>query len=248
MRHHISKQGFTLIELLIVVAIIAILAAIAVPNFLEAQTRAKVSRVKNDMRALSVAMESYRVDINKYPCRTAINTTMGPGNKSLQPTWCGGDLYVQYLTGLTSPVAYMSGLAFRDPFQPKDAKIEANQWFPADYAGSFFYTQYGSSDGASRSWGEMMRTPPPNGGNWKCVPDIEGYCIGSHGPDRLYGGPEYGIFAMQNGTAGITLTTNAGDWVVKAYGNPGCYYDPTNGTVSFGDIARYGGSSPIIVP
>ncbi len=59
--------GFTLIELLIVVAIIAILAAIAVPNFLEAQTRAKVSRVKSDMRTVATALESYRVDGNKYP-------------------------------------------------------------------------------------------------------------------------------------------------------------------------------------
>jgi type II secretion system protein G len=62
-----TKRGFTLIELLIVVAIIAILAAIAVPNFLEAQVRSKVSRVKNDHRSLATAMESYRIDNNAYP-------------------------------------------------------------------------------------------------------------------------------------------------------------------------------------
>ena len=60
----IMKRGFTLIELLIVVAIIAILAAIAVPNFLEAQTRAKITRVKSDLRTLATGVESYMVDHN----------------------------------------------------------------------------------------------------------------------------------------------------------------------------------------
>ena len=67
MERAIMKKGFTLIELLIVVAIIAILAAIAVPNFLEAQVRAKISRGKADMRSIATALETYKMDHNKYP-------------------------------------------------------------------------------------------------------------------------------------------------------------------------------------
>src|SRR5687768_982100 len=62
-----SRGAFTLIELLIVVAIIAILAGIAVVNFLEAQTRAKVARVQSDLRTVAGGIELYRVDYNQYP-------------------------------------------------------------------------------------------------------------------------------------------------------------------------------------
>ena len=58
------KKGFTLIELLIVVAIIGILAAIAVPNFLNAQTRAKIARGYADMKALSTSIQSLQADKN----------------------------------------------------------------------------------------------------------------------------------------------------------------------------------------
>jgi prepilin-type N-terminal cleavage/methylation domain-containing protein len=59
--------AFTLIELLIVVAIIAILAAIAVPNFLEAQVRSKVSASMADIRSLVLSVESYYLDWSDYP-------------------------------------------------------------------------------------------------------------------------------------------------------------------------------------
>ncbi|HUT24281.1 MAG TPA: prepilin-type N-terminal cleavage/methylation domain-containing protein, partial [Sumerlaeia bacterium] len=63
-RQIVPAGGFTLIELLIVVAIIAILAAIAVPNFLEAQVRSMVSRVRADLRSLATAQEAYFTDWN----------------------------------------------------------------------------------------------------------------------------------------------------------------------------------------
>jgi len=90
-----KSRGFTLIELLIVVAIIAILAAIAVPNFLEAQTRAKVSRVVGDLRAVATGLETYKIDTNHYPFDFASDIA-----------------YAYYLNkGLTTPILYVSNAA-----------------------------------------------------------------------------------------------------------------------------------------
>jgi type II secretion system protein G len=62
----LRQQGFTLIELLIVLAVIGVLAAIAVPNLLNAMQRARQRRTMGDMRSVAVAVESYGADNNGY--------------------------------------------------------------------------------------------------------------------------------------------------------------------------------------
>ncbi len=95
-------SGFTLIELLIVVAIIGILAAIAVPNFLNAQMRAKIAHVQSDFKAFATTMEMYQMDNNMYPPPFKLNA-------------------------LTTPIAYLSSVP-QDIFPPSyDLKSGGNQ-------------------------------------------------------------------------------------------------------------------------
>ncbi|CAN5463819.1 hypothetical protein BH09SUM1_BH09SUM1_31390 [soil metagenome] len=93
------KRAFTLIELLIVVAIIAILAAIAIPNFLEAQTRTKVTRAQSDLRAITVAVEAFHVDNAKYPVCDPVDFDGGVG-----------------LSAVTTPVSYITAACVREIF------------------------------------------------------------------------------------------------------------------------------------
>jgi type II secretion system protein G len=107
-----SYKGFTLIELLIVIAIILILIAIALPNFLEAQIRAKVTRAKADMRTISIALESYYLDWGQY-------------TQDHDPDEVG-DPDSQGLLQLTTPLTYLPQIP-QDPFAQPNGLLD-----PAD--------------------------------------------------------------------------------------------------------------------
>ncbi len=133
-----NRHAFTLIELLIVVAIIGILAAIAVPNFLNAQMRAKVSRAVADERNLATALESYRIDNNKYPPASLAD---GSTRITVYQRWAR----------LTTPVSYMPSVPF-DPFFDRGAEI------PATWGGPVYeYFERDVSQLKTNLWGPSSR-------------------------------------------------------------------------------------------
>ena len=195
------KRGFTLIELLIVVAIIAILAAIAVPNFLEAQVRSKVARSMADMRSISLALESYKIDNNLYPPYSFVG---------------GGAMkFHQRLNRLSTPIAYLSAVP-DDPFSASSQFIDPVNW---DYHhNAYLYHPLSLKSGAP-NWGTAY---------WfnECRNRGECWMLSGRGPNCIFD---------------AYYTTNVHPMTNTMFGvNADVRYDPTNGTVSLGDLDRTG--------
>lgn len=109
-RNQAYKSGFTLIELLIVIAIILILIAIALPNFLEAQMRAKIAKAKSEMRSLGIAMESYLIQYNMFP----------PDHDPDSLTGANGLFY------LTTPIQFIGSVP-ADPFNEPGSGLQTSE-------------------------------------------------------------------------------------------------------------------------
>ncbi len=201
-------NAFTLIELLIVIAIIAILALIAVPNFLEAQTRAKVSRVTADLRTLKTGLESYFADNGAFPYWRMQLT--GQNNR-------GG---IHLVTGLTTPLAYLTTVDLADPFAGKGARDE---------------------------FGNLIGNPDPWG-----TPYSYGYVnivlarIESNRPRLDY--PMYLVLSLgPDYVRGPDALNPSNQWTYNQYtvdpiGTKLYFYQsyqPTNGTISAGDILMW---------
>jgi general secretion pathway protein G len=196
-------SGFTLIELLIVVAIIAILAAIAVPNFLEAQVRSKVSRVRSDMRSVVTGLESYRIDNNRYP------------NMSDVPY--GGEIdealgfHARVPSYITTPIAYMTSLPY-DVFASENSTFDSPIYTPDTRVGERFayfnYDLFIAAFPTSTSFQDRQE----DAGSW---------LLYSYGPDRDVDNGGAGVYVNYDATNG---TISAGN-IFRTQSNPEAYVE-----------------------
>jgi len=204
-------KGFTLIELLIVVAIIGILAAIAVPNFLNAQVRAKVARAQSEIRNLKSVLEQFFIDNNQYMPLNTNRQVMNRQYRGLDQNDPGvatidiahiliGNSRSGRRLYLTTPVSYISSVPF-DPFRGDGSEISYG--YGSDGQSYYILTSWGpdSQDGLGVKGGEL---------------DERDY-TGARINELRRAGVRDGNFVLQD-----------------------LQYNPSNGTSSTGDIIEIG--------
>jgi prepilin-type N-terminal cleavage/methylation domain-containing protein len=199
------RAAFTLIELLVVVAIIAILSAVAVPNFLEAQLRSKVSRARSDLRTIALAIEAYAVDANAFP----------PGF---------GTAPIDGLLALTTPISYISNAYPFDPFRPPGL-------MPSKSA--YAYELMNANNKVVEKGGGAYSVDPANPG----AEPAKGtwWWVISRGPNNTFG--------FRPGEAEYDLRERCYSGTTHPAALMDTVYDPTNGTLSSGNLNRVGGSA-----
>jgi len=220
--------GLTLIELLIILAVLSILAAIAIPNLQQASVRARIATVKNNLRMLSGALMIYRSDHGSLP--TGRPT---PGSDPY------GVFSMYALSCLTTPIAYASAEIMNDPFGPLEPSTRAFEF------ASNMISEVGAAP-PSRPFPHRIGTPSllyfyyPKFAALRnqAAFNREGFAALSSGPDRTDSFGVYYPFPAQ-------LPPGARHYGV--YSAMDTVYDPTNGTISGGDIGRWEGNLPPFV-
>lgn len=212
-------NGFTLIELLIVIAIILILIGIALPNFMDAQLRARGTKVQADLKSLATAVEMYNLDWKQYPCDEEEDRTVF--KRCLDGNWWNSG------SKLTTPNAYIKRIPL-DPFV-----LAALGGAGGDIVNSWYITREGYG------CDETFRPPPG-----KCRSRGRPAEVGGRFNVRLFDKPrdrfKYGFISP--GPDGFwewdRLANLPG--MTKTFGGDVVYYTPTNGTKSQGDLYSYG--------
>ena len=125
-----KRAGFTLVEIMIVVAIIALLAAIAVPNFLRSRKRSQATQILEDLRQIDSAKDQYAIENNKKAADTVV--------------WANVQTYLKvgtrlYTSGGTDLFGNAFGLTTIDaaPTVNTDTKSELLSVAPADFWSPF---------------------------------------------------------------------------------------------------------------